>query len=252
MIDQFQRTTMLFGPENMIKLFGSRVAIFGIGGVGGYTAEALARSGVGALDLFDDDKICLTNINRQITALHSTIGRYKVDVMRDRVLDINPRAEVGAFHLFYGPETADEIDLSRYDYIVDAVDTVTAKLELACRAKAAKVQIISSMGAANKIDPAAFEVSDIYSTAICPLARVMRRELRKRGIDALKVVYSREKAMSPIEDTESGCRKQCVCPPDTARKCVERRQIPASNAFVPSVAGLILAGEVVKDLMKDR
>lgn len=235
MSDQFERTTMLFGKEKMQKLFDSKVAVFGIGGVGGYTAEALARSGVGTLDLFDNDKICLTNINRQIIAVHSTVGKYKVDVMRERIMDINPKAEVGAFQIFYSPETANEIDLSKYDYVVDAVDTVTAKLELARRAKSADVPIISSMGAANKMDPTAFEVSDIYDTTICPLARVMRRELRKRGVDSLKVVYSREAAMKPIESTGSGSN-------------LRRRQVPASNAFVPPAAGLILAGEVVKDL----
>lgn len=245
MLDQFERTTMLFGKKKMQRLYNSRIGVFGIGGVGGYTVEALARSGVGSIDLFDDDKICLTNINRQIIAVRSTVGKYKVDVMRERILDINPKAEVGTFRIFYSPETADEIDLSDYDYVVDAVDTVTAKLELVHRAKSSGVPIISSMGAANKMDPTAFEVSDIYDTTICPLARVMRRELRKRGIDSLKVVYSREAAMKPIEDMDSGCRAR---PPDTTRKCAQLRQVPASNAFVPPVAGLILAGEVIKDL----
>jgi tRNA A37 threonylcarbamoyladenosine dehydratase len=249
MLNQFSRTALQFGQDNMNRLHACKVAVFGIGGVGGYCVEALARTGIGGLDLFDDDKICVTNLNRQIIATRKTIGRCKVDVMRERILDINPRAEVGAYQTFYGPETANSIDLSGYDYIVDAVDTMTAKLELVCRAQASGTPIISSMGAANKLDPAAFEVADIYATSVCPLARVMRRELRKRGIPSLKVVYSREPALAPREDTLLSCHRHCVCPPGTIRKCTERRQIPASNAFVPPVAGLILAGEVIKDLI---
>ncbi|MDR1194636.1 MAG: tRNA threonylcarbamoyladenosine dehydratase [Peptococcaceae bacterium] len=249
MLDQFSRTALLLGTENMERLFAGKVAVFGIGGVGGYCAEALARSGVGGIDLFDDDRICLTNLNRQIIATRKTVGRYKVDAMRERILEINPRAEVGAYKLFYVPATADQVDLSRYDYIVDAVDTVSAKLELICRAKALGAPVISAMGAANKLDPTAFEVADIYATSVCPLARVLRRELRKRGVDELKVVYSREPARTPLADGAAACREHCVCPPGTARKCWERRQVPASNAFVPPVAGLILAGEVVKDLI---
>ncbi|MCL2035519.1 MAG: tRNA threonylcarbamoyladenosine dehydratase [Oscillospiraceae bacterium] len=248
MLDQFSRTALQFGRVSMRRLYTSKVAVFGIGGVGGYCVEALARSGIGTIDLFDDDRICLTNLNRQIIATHRTVGQYKVDVTRERILDINPDADVGAYKLFYGPETALGIDLSQYDYIVDAVDTMTAKLELVCRADACGVPVISSMGAANKLDPSAFEVADIYDTSVCPMARVMRHELRKRDIRALKVVYSKEPAMTPIEDMESSCRRHCICPPDTARKCTIRRQIPASNAFVPPVAGLIMAGEVIKDL----
>lgn len=231
---QFSRTAMLLGEEKLLRLLESRVAVFGVGGVGGHCAEALVRSGVGEIDLFDNDKICLSNINRQIIATHSTLGRYKVDVMRERILDINPDAIVRNFRLFYVPDTADEVDLSGYDYVIDAVDTVTAKLELVCRAKACGTPIISSMGTANKLNPSAFEVSDIYSTSTCPLARVMRRELRKRGIDALKVVYSREAAITPGEDI--------------SREPTQRRQIPASNSFVPPVAGLIMAGEVIRNL----
>lgn len=246
MLDQFSRTTMLLGQDKMKLLFNSKVAVFGVGGVGGYCAEALARSGIGSIALFDDDRVCLSNINRQIIATHSTIGKYKAQVMRDRIIDINPKAEVSAFCTFYGPETADDIDLSQYDYIIDAVDTVTAKLELISRATTCGTPIISSMGAANKLDPTAFEVSDIYDTTMCPLARVMRRELRKREIKSLKVVYSREAAITPIDDMNSNSSAHCICAPDTTRK--ERRKVPASIAFVPSVAGLILAGEVIKDL----
>lgn len=248
MLNQFSRTELLFGKEGMDRLYGSRVAIFGIGGVGGYTAEALARSGVGALDLIDDDRVCLTNINRQIFALHSTVGQYKVDVAKDRILEINPKAEVRTYKTFYMPETADQFDFTLYDYVVDAIDTVTGKLELVMQAERAGVPIISCMGAGNKMDPTAFEVADIYETSICPLARVMRQELRKRGVKGLKVVYSREPAMTPIDDMAISCRTHCICPPGTARKCTQRRQVPGSNAFVPSVAGLIIAGEVVKDL----
>jgi len=249
MLDQFSRTALQLGGDNMKKLYGSRVAVFGIGGVGGYSVESLCRTGIGAIDLFDDDRICLTNLNRQIIATRSTVGRYKVDVMRERILDINPSAEVSAHKLFYDPDTADGIDLSVYDYIVDAVDTMTAKLELVSRANACGVPIISSMGAANKLDASAFEVADIYETTMCPMARIMRRELRKREIRALKVVYSKEPAMTPLEDQASSCRGHCICPPDVSRKCTQRRQIPASNAFVPPVAGLIMAGEVIKDLI---
>jgi tRNA A37 threonylcarbamoyladenosine dehydratase len=248
MPDQFSRTTLQLGRDGMSRIFASRVAVFGIGGVGGYCVEALARTGVGAIDLFDDDRICLTNLNRQITATRKTVGRYKTDVMRERILEINPGAAVGGGRIFYGPDTADSVDLSVYDYIVDAVDTVTAKLELVCRADALGVPVISAMGAGNKLDAAAFEVADIYETSMCPLARVMRKELRNRGIRALKVVYSREAAMKPLEDDDASCLYHCVCPPDTVRTCLQRRQIPASNAFVPAVAGLIMAGEVIKDL----
>lgn len=241
MPDQFSRTAMLLGGENMRRLYASKVAVFGVGGVGGYCVEALARTGVGTIDLFDNDRVCLTNLNRQIIATHKTLGLYKVDVMRERILDINPDAEVGAYRLFYGPETAREVDLSKYDYIVDAVDTMTAKLELVCNAHACGVPVISSMGAANKMDASAFEVADIYATSVCPMARIMRRELRKRDIAALKVVYSREQAMSPLGAPEE-------YPPDTDSVNTRRRQVPASNAFVPPVAGMILAGEVIRDL----
>ena len=248
MLNQFSRTQLLVGREAMERLFAARVAVFGIGGVGGYTVEALARSGVGALDLIDDDKVCLTNLNRQIFATRKTVGKYKIDVARERILEINPDAVVNTYRTFYAPDTADQFDFTRYDYIVDAIDTVTGKLELIEQAHRCGTPIISSMGAGNKMEASAFEVADIYDTSICPLARVMRRELRKRGIPALKVVYSKEPAITPIEDMSISCRAHCICPPGTARKCTQRRQVPGSNAFVPAAAGLILAGEVVKDL----
>ena len=249
MLNQFSRTQLLFGGPGMEKLYRARVAVFGIGGVGGYTVEALARSGVGTLDLIDDDRVCLTNLNRQIIATRSTVGKYKVDVARQRVLDINPDAVVHTYKTFYGPETADQFDFTRFDYVVDAIDTVTGKLALVEQAKRAGTPIISCMGAGNKLDPTAFEVADIYRTSVCPLARVMRKELRKRGIKKLKVVYSREEAMTPIDDMSISCRTHCICPPGVARKCTQRRQVPGSNAFVPAAAGLILAGEVIKDLV---
>ena len=248
MLNQFSRTQLLLGQEGMEKLFQARVAVFGIGGVGGYTVEALARSGVGTLDLIDDDKVCLTNLNRQIFATRKTVGQYKVDVAQQRILEINPKAVVHTYKTFYAPQTAEQFDFTQYDYVVDAIDTVTGKLELVEQAEKAGVPIISSMGAGNKMDPTAFEVADIYETSVCPLARVMRKELKKRGIKKLKVVYSKEPPMTPIEDMAISCRTNCICPPGTARKCTQRRQVPGSNAFVPSVVGLIIAGEVVKDL----
>ena len=252
MLTQYSRTELLFGKEAMEQLWHSRVAIFGLGGVGGYAAEALARSGVGALDLVDDDKVCLTNINRQIYATRKTVGKYKVDVASERIAEINPAIAVRTYKTFYMPDTAALFDFSQYDYVVDAIDTVTGKIELVLQAQQAGVPIISAMGAGNKLDPTAFEVADIFDTSVCPLARVMRRELRRRHVTALKVVYSKEPPLTPIDDMSISCRAHCVCPPGTARKCTERRQVPGSNAFVPSVAGLILAGEVAKDLTKQR
>ena len=248
MLNQFSRTQLQFGAEGMEKLYHARVAVFGIGGVGGYTVEALARSGVGELDLIDDDRVCLTNVNRQIFATRKTVGQYKVDVAEERILEINPKAIVHKYKTFYSPQTADQFDFTQYDYVVDAIDTVTGKLELAEQAQKAGVPIISSMGAGNKVDPTAFEVADIYETSVCPLARVMRRELKKRSIHKLKVVYSKEPPLTPIDDMTISCRTHCICPPGTARKCTQRRQVPGSNAFVPSVVGLIIAGEVIKDL----
>ena len=248
MLTQLSRTQLLLGEEGMERLFGARVAVFGIGGVGSYTAEALVRSGVGTIDLIDDDRVCLTNINRQLFATRKTVAKYKVDVAEERLKEINPDLVVYKHKTFYGPETADQFDFTQYDYVVDAIDTVTGKLALVEQAERADTPIISCMGAGNKLDPTAFEVADIYKTTMCPLARVMRKELKKRGIKKLKVVYSKEEAMTPIEDLSISCKAGCICPPGTVRKCTDRRQVPGSNAFVPPVAGLILAGEVIKDL----
>lgn len=233
MENEFQRTELLLGKAAMERLHTAHVAVFGIGGVGGHTAEALARSGVGHLDLVDHDTVSLSNINRQIFATHKTVGQYKVDVARERLTEINPNLKITTYKMFYLPETADQFDFTKYDYIVDAVDTVAAKLALAQRAAAAGVKIISCMGAGNKLDPSAFEVTDIFKTAVCPLAKTMRSELRKRGIRHLKVVYSKELPLKPIRDLSPG---------------TPRRQIPGSTAFVPAVAGLMMAGEVICDL----
>ena len=234
MLNQFSRTELLLGKEAMERLENSRVAVFGVGGVGGYVCEALVRSGVGAFDLIDDDKVCLTNLNRQIIATRKTVGKYKVDVMKERILEINPKADVRIHKTFFLPENADEFPFEEYDYVVDAVDTVTAKLELVMKAKEKNIPIISSMGAGNKLDASAFKVADIYKTKVCPLAKVMRRELKKRGIKKLKVVYSEEQPIRPIEDMSISCRTNCICPPGAKHKCTERRNIPGSTAFVPN------------------
>lgn len=248
MLNQFSRTELLLGKEAMEVLENSRVAVFGIGGVGGYVVEALVRSGVGTIDLIDDDKVCLTNLNRQIIATRKTVGKYKVDVMKDRILEINPDAVVNTHKCFFLPETKDEFDFGQYSYVVDAVDTVTAKIQLVLEAENAGVPIISSMGAGNKIEASGFQVADIYQTSVCPLAKVMRRELKKRNIKHLKVVYSKEKPISPMDDMSISCKTNFICPPDTEHKCTKRRHIPGSTAFVPSVVGMIIAGEVIKDL----
>ncbi len=252
MLNQFSRTQLLLGQEGIANLDKAKVAVFGIGGVGGFAVEALVRSGVKSFVLVDDDKVCLTNLNRQIIATRKTVGKYKTEVMRDRILEINPKAEVEIRNCFYLPENAHEFDFSEYSYVIDAVDTVTAKLEIIMQAKKAGVPVISSMGAGNKLDPTKFQVADIYKTSICPLARVMRRECKKRGIKKLKVVYSTEQSMRPLEDMSISCRNHCICPPGAQHKCTERRDIPGSVAFVPSVAGLIIAGEVIKDLALER
>lgn len=249
MLNEFSRAELLLGKEAMQALAGSRVAVFGIGGVGSFAVEAIARAGVGAIDVFDDDKVCLTNINRQLIALHSTIGKEKVEVMRARILDINPRCLVTARACFYSAETADSVDLSVYDYIIDAIDTVSCKLVLIERASAAGVPVMSCMGAGNKLDATRLEVADIYKTSVCPLARVMRKELKSRNIPHLKVVYSREEAIKPDEDMAANCKTGCVCPPGTTRNCTARRQVPGSVSFVPPVAGYILAGEAIKDII---
>lgn len=236
MLNQFSRTELLFGKEKMEKLFSAHVAIFGIGGVGGYVVEALARSGIGKLDLIDNDTVCLTNINRQIIATHDTIGQYKVDAAEKRILQINPNAEVRKFQTFFTPETESQFDFGKYDYVVDAIDTVTGKISLVINCQKAGTPIISCMGAGNKLDPTMFEVADIYKTSVCPLARVMRTELKKRGVKKLKVVYSKEPAVTPI------------CCDDCEEKGTAHRPAPGSNSFVPSVAGLIIAGEVIKDI----
>lgn len=248
MLTQFSRTELLLGKEAMDKLANSKVAVFGVGGVGGYVCEALARSGVGSFDLIDDDKVCLTNLNRQIIATRSTVGKYKVDVMEARMKDINPNVDIRTHKCFFLPENADSFPFAEYDYVVDAVDTVSAKLTLAVKAQEAGVPIISSMGAGNKLDASAFRVADIYKTSMDPLARVMRRELKKRGVRKLKVVYSQEQPIRPIEDMSISCRTHCICPPGAKHKCTERRDIPGSTAFVPSVVGLIIAGEIVRDI----
>ena len=240
MLNRFSRTELLLGKEAMERLSKARVAVFGVGGVGGYTVEALARSGIGALDLIDNDKVALTNINRQIYATESAIGMYKVDIAKTRIADINPDAVVRTYKTFYMPETSSQFDFSLYDYVVDAIDTVTGKIELVVNAKKAGVPIISSMGAGNKLDPTAFKDADIYKTSVCPLAKVMRRELKKRGIDKLKVVYSQEEPVTPYEDSDAACEL----------KGTSGRQVPGSIAFVPSVVGLIIAGEIIKDLSK--
>ena len=248
MLTQFSRTQLLLGEEAMDRLKNTRIAVFGVGGVGGFVCEALVRSGVGAFDLIDDDKVCLTNLNRQIIATRKTVGKYKAEVMRDRMIEINPEVVVRIHKRFFLPENADEFPFSEYDYVVDAVDTVTAKIELVMKCQKEGIPIISSMGAGNKLEASAFKVADIYKTKMCPLAKVMRRELKKRGVKKLKVVYSEEKPTRPIEDMSISCRTNCICPPGAEHKCTERRDIPGSVAFVPSVAGLIIAGEVVKDL----
>ncbi len=248
-MDRFMRTGLLLGEEGLAKLKNSRVAVFGVGGVGGYTVEALARSGIGALDLIDKDVVDITNINRQIIATEESVGRNKVDVAKERVMSINPECNVRVYKTFYLPETADEFDFGEYDYIVDAVDTVTAKLTLIENASRAKVPVISSMGAGNKLDPTGFMVSDIYKTSVCPLAKVMRRELRKRGIDSLKVVYSKEEPIKPQRQYLPESKEEAADAKNDVQE-QERREkaVPGSVAFVPSVVGLIIAGEVVKDI----
>ena len=248
MLDQFSRTELLLGKEAIEKLNKSKVAVFGIGGVGSFVVEGLARAGVGNFILVDDDKVCLTNLNRQIIATHKTIGKYKVDVAKERIVDINPNAKVKTYKEFFMPESEDIIDKDT-DYIVDCVDTVTAKVELVMRANKLNIPIISSMGTGNKLDPTRLEVTDIYKTSMCPLAKVMRKELRTRKINKLKVVYSKEEPIKIDETMDSSCKNSCICPPGTKRKCTIRNQVPGSISFVPSVAGLIISGEVIKDII---
>lgn len=242
MLTQFSRTELLYGKENMERLARARVAVFGVGGVGGYVVEALARSGVGTLDLIDNDVVCLSNLNRQIIATHKTVGRLKVEVAAERVLEICPDTVVHTYPTFYLPETADQFDFTQYDYVIDAIDTVSGKIALVEQAKRSGTPIISSMGAGNKLNPAAFEVADIYDTSVCPLAKVMRKELKARGIRSLKVVYSKEKPLTPIQRMDMG----------EDQSANTKRVTPGSNAFVPPVVGLIIAGEVIADLTKLR
>jgi len=249
MLHEFSRTELLIGADALEKLSRSKVAVFGIGGVGTFVVEGLVRAGVGRFVLVDDDCICLTNINRQLHATRKTVGKSKVEVMKERILEINPKAEVVTHQKFYLPETADQLICDDYDYIVDAIDTVTGKIDLVLKAKEKGISIISSMGAGNKLDPTKFEVADIYSTSVCPLAKVMRYELKRRGVTSLKVVYSKEVPVKPAETEHSSCSVGCICPAGTTRKFTVRHQIPGSISFVPSVVGLIMAGEVVKDLI---
>ena len=250
MLNQFSRTQLLIGADAIKKLSESRVAVFGIGGVGGYVCEALVRSGVGHFDLIDADKVCLTNLNRQILATRKTVGKYKAEVMAERMQEINPEADIRIHKCFFLSENADDFPFDEYDYVIDAVDTVTAKLELIMRCKEKNVPVISAMGAGNKLDAGRMKIADIYETSVCPLARVMRHELRKRGVKNLKVVYSDEQPIRPLEDMSISCRSHCICPPGAQHKCTERRDIPGSTAFVPAVAGLLIAGEVVRDICR--
>lgn len=248
-LHSFSRTELLIGTNGLENLKNSKIAIFGIGGVGTFAVEALARSGVGKFVLVDDDDICLTNINRQIHALRSTVGKSKVETMKARILDINPKAEVTTYQELYNSESADRLLADDYDYVVDAIDMVSAKLDLIERCKKRGIPIISAMGAGNKLDPTKLEVADIYKTSICPLARVMRKELRKRGVKDLKVVYSKEEPITPLEIESSSCKSNCICP-NKDRTCTVRHQIPGSVSFVPSVSGLIIASQIVKDIIK--
>ncbi len=249
MLHAFSRTELLIGKEALEKLKKSKVAIFGIGGVGTYAAEGLIRAGVGNFVLIDDDCICLTNINRQLHATRKTVGKSKVLAMKERMLDINPQANIETHETFYMPENAEELIRNDYDYIIDAVDTVTAKIDIIIHAKEQGIPVISCMGAGNKLDPTRFEVADIYKTSVCPLAKVMRKELKIRGVKSLKVVYSQEEVVKTTETEDNSCATNCICPKESKRNCNVRRNIPGSISFVPSVAGLILAGEVVKDII---
>ncbi|MBR2785911.1 MAG: tRNA threonylcarbamoyladenosine dehydratase [Clostridia bacterium] len=249
MLNQFSRTELLIKKDGVSKLQNSKVAIFGIGGVGSFVVEGLVRAGVGNFVIVDDDKVCLTNLNRQIIATRKTIGKYKVDVMEERILEINPDAKVETYKEFYMPNSETNIITNDLDYVIDCVDTVTAKIEIIEQCKKLNVPVISAMGTGNKLDPLKFEITDIYKTSVCPLAKVMRKELRKRNIDSLKVIYSKEEPIKIDEYSNSSCKTNCICPPGTKRKCTVRNQVPGSISFVPSVAGLIIAGEVVKNII---
>ena len=250
MLNQFARTELLIGKEGIQKLHDAKVAIFGIGGVGSFAVEGLVRAGVEHFVLIDDDKVCLTNLNRQIIATRKTIGKYKVDVAKERILEINPNATVETYQEFFMPDSEVKIITEDLDYVLDCVDTVTAKIEIIMQCKKLNIPVISACGTGNKLDPSRFEITDIYKTSICPLAKVMRKELRKREINSLKVLYSKEEPIKIDEYSNSSCKTNCICPPGTQRKCTVRNQVPGSISFVPSVAGLMIAGEVVKDLIR--
>ncbi len=247
MLNQYSRAELIYGSDCMQILRDSRVAVFGVGGVGGSAVEALARMGVGTLDIIDDDKVCLTNLNRQVLATRSTIGKYKVDAARERIADIDPTIKVNTYQTFFLPEEADRFDFAQFDYVVDAIDTVTGKIQIILQAQAAGVPVISAMGCGNRTDPTKLTVTDLFKTSQDPLARVMRRELKKRHVKKLKVVYSTEAAIRPL-DSENSCLHNCICPPGSARKCTERRDIPGSTSFVPPAAGMMIAAAVVNDL----
>jgi tRNA A37 threonylcarbamoyladenosine dehydratase len=249
LLTQHARTELLLGKDGVATLARARVAVFGIGGVGSYAAEALARAGVGAIDLVDDDVVCLTNLNRQLVALHSTVGKPKIEVMAARIADINPQCIVMPYAMFFDAASAPQFGFAAYDYVLDCIDTVSSKLLLIELCRAAGTPLLSCMGTGNKLDPTRLEVADIYSTETCPLARVMRHELRRRGIPALQVVYSKEPPLTPMEDKANSCKHHCVCPPGTKRNCAIRRQVPGSVSFVPGTAGLIMAGECVRCLI---
>ena len=249
MLNQFSRTELLIKSEGIEKLKNSKIAVFGIGGVGSFVVEGLVRAGVGNFVLIDDDKICLTNLNRQIIATRKTIGKYKVDVAKERILEINPDAKVETYQEFYMPDSKTNIINKEIDYVIDCVDTVTAKIEIIEKCKKLNIPVISSMGTGNKLDPSKFEITDIFKTSICPLAKVMRKELKKRNIDNLKVIYSKEEPIKIDDNSNSSCKTNCICPPGAKRKCTIRNQVPGSISFVPSVAGLMIAGEVVRDII---
>ena len=250
MLNQFSRTELLIGKEGLEKLKNAKVAIFGIGGVGSFVAEGLVRAGIWNFILVDDDKVCLTNLNRQIIATRKTIGKYKVDVMKERILEINPDAKVETVQEFYMPNSENQIITSDLNYVADCIDTVTAKIELVKNCKELGIPIISAMGTGNKLDPSKLTITDIYKTNTCPLAKVMRKELRKRKIESLKVIYSTEEPIKPDNESEFSCKTNCICPPGTKRKCSARNQVPGSISFVPSVAGLMIAGEIVRDIIE--
>ncbi len=250
MLNQFSRTELLIGEDGINKLQNAKVAVFGVGGVGSFVVEGLVRAGVGHFVLVDDDKICLTNLNRQIIATRKTIGKYKVDVAKERILEINPNATVETYQEFYMPNSESNILTEDLDYVVDCIDTVTAKIELVMNCKKLNIPIISAMGTGNKLDPSKFEITDIYKTSVCPLAKVMRKELRKRNIESLKVIYSKEEPIKIKQEANCSCKTNCICPPGTKRKCSIRNQVPGSISFIPSVAGLMIAGEIVREIIK--